>query len=39
MNLVSGEVLKAEARIAKINNIEILTKLRNIDVGDVQVFI
>ena len=35
--LVSGDVLKAEARIAKLNQIEILTKVRTIDVGDIQV--
>jgi len=33
----SGDILKVESKISKIHKIEILTKLRTIDVGDVQV--
>lgn len=37
MFLDSGDMLKVESKISKIQKIEILTKLRTIDVGDIQV--
>lgn len=33
----TNDVLRVESRVAKIHRVEILTKLRTIDVGDVEI--
>lgn len=32
----TGDIMRVESKIAKVNKIEILTKLRTIDVGDLS---
>ena len=33
----TGDILRCESRVAKVHRIEIMTKLRTIDVGDVEI--